>query len=224
MRANLCRFVVGVLVAVLVVACGPSRREYQETLDQLEAQKDELEQKEERIEYLETELGKVTARLADEPEIAEKIKVERVAGTIRFTILNEVLFGKGSFKLQGEGLAALDHLAGLIKEKYPDRNVVIEGHTDNQPYQDPSQFSNWDLSAERALSVLDYLMERGISPERLSIAAYAQYHPVADNSTEEGRRKNRRAVIVVQPEESTVERAHVAGEAVSDATPEQESE
>jgi len=224
MRANLCRFVVGVLVAVSVVACGPSRREYQETLDELEAKQDELEQKEKRLEYLETEVGRLTARLADEPEVIEKIKVEEVAGTIRFTILNEVLFRKGSFALQGEGLAALDHLAGLIREKYPDRNVVIEGHTDNQPYQDPSEFSNWDLSAERALSVLDYLVERGIPPDRLSIAAYAQYRPVADNSTEEGRRKNRRAVIVVQPEESGVERAHVAGEEVTDASPEKESE
>ena len=118
----------------------------------------------------------------------------------------------------------MDHLAGLIREKYPERHVIIEGHTDDQPYQDPSEFSNWDLSAERALSVLDYLVERGISPDRLSIAAYAQYRPVADNSTEEGRRKNRRAVIVVQPEETDVERARVAGEEVSDASPEENDE
>jgi chemotaxis protein MotB len=224
MRTNLWRFIVGALVAVFMVACGPSRREHQETLSDLTAKEEQLEEKEKRIEYLETELRKVTARLADEPEVIEKIKVERVAGTIRFTILNEVLFGKGSFTLQGEGLAALDHLAGLIGEKYPDRHVIIEGHTDNQPYQDPSEFSNWDLSSERALSVLDYLVERGISPDRLSIAAYAQYRPVADNSTEEGRRKNRRAVIVVQPEESEVERARVAGEDVPDASPEKETE
>lgn len=177
-------------------------------VSQVEALQEEVSAKDGRIEYLESELRKTTAQLAGKPEVIEKVKVEKVKGTIRFTILNEVLFQKGSYQLQGEGLAALEHLIQVIKEEYPDRNIVIEGHTDDQPYREPEKFSNWDLSAQRALVVLKHFEERGISPERLSVAAYGQYQPVADNSTEEGRRQNRRAVVVVQPPESSVERAH----------------
>lgn len=196
------------LVAVAVlVSCGPSRREHERAVSQVEALHEEVLAKDARIKYLEDEVRNMASRLAEKPEVIEKVKVEKVKGSVRFTILNEILFQKASSELQAEGQAALETVIQVIKQEYPNRKIVIEGHTDNQPYREPEKFSNWDLSAERALAVLKCFQERGIPPQRLSVAAYGEYQPVADNLTEEGRRKNRRAVVVVQPPESSLERA-----------------
>jgi chemotaxis protein MotB len=205
------------VVATVLISCGPSRREHERTVAEVEALKEEISAKDARIEHLESQIRNLAAELSEKPEVIETVKVEKVKGTIRFTILNEVLFDKASSELQKEGKAALETLIQVIKEEYGDRSIVIEGHTDDQPYKEPQEFSNWDLSAERALAVLKFFEERGIPPKALSIAAYGQYQPVADNSTEEGRRKNRRAVVVVQPPESSVERAR--REAVETSAP-----
>jgi len=208
-----------VIVGGMALSCGPSRREHAETLASLEALREEVMNKDARISYLESEMRKMAAQLAESPEVIETVKVEKVKDTIRFTILNEVLFAKGSFDLQSEGLAALEHLLELIGKQYPERDLVIEGHTDDQPYRDPEKFSNWELSANRALAVLRYFQDRGVAPERLSVAAFGQYRPVEDNSTEEGRRRNRRAVVVVQPAGESVERVQHAAEAEDPASP-----
>lgn len=195
------------LAGTVLLSCGPSRREHERAVSQVQALQEEIMAKDARIGYLEAEMRQKSEQLAEKPEVIETVKVEKVKGSVRFTILNEILFQKASFELQSEGKAALETVIQVIKEEYPDRNIVIEGHTDNQPYKEPERFSNWDLSASRALAVLRFFEQRGVQPVRLSIAAYGQYQPVADNSTEEGRRKNRRAVIVVQPLESSIERA-----------------
>ena len=77
-------------------------------------------------------------------------------------------------------------------------NVRIEGHTDNVPIHTLQFHSNWELSTARAAEIVRIFITReNINPERLSAAGYGEYHPVADNSTEEGRRLNRRIDIVI---------------------------
>jgi chemotaxis protein MotB len=78
--------------------------------------------------------------------------------------------------------------------------VGIEGHTDNEPIRHSGWKSNWELSANRALSVLHYLVDnRGISPTRLSALAYGEFHPVTSNDAKQGRQLNRRVEIVILP-------------------------
>jgi chemotaxis protein MotB len=77
-------------------------------------------------------------------------------------------------------------------------NLRIEGHTDNVPIHTVQFLSNWELSTARATEIIRIFITReNIGPERLSAAGYAEYHPVADNSTEDGRRLNRRVDIVI---------------------------
>ncbi len=77
-------------------------------------------------------------------------------------------------------------------------NLRIEGHTDNVPIHTAYFHSNWELSTARATEVIRLLLTReGIDPDRLSAAGYAEYHPIAENSTEDGRRLNRRVDIVI---------------------------
>lgn len=76
-------------------------------------------------------------------------------------------------------------------------NLRIEGHSDNTPIHTASFASNWELSTARAGSVAALLMRQGIDPQRIAIAGYGEYHPVAGNDTPEGRRANRRVDIVI---------------------------
>ncbi len=75
--------------------------------------------------------------------------------------------------------------------------VRIEGHTDNRPIASGKFRSNWELSTARASAVMAVVLAEGLPPERTSIAGYAEYRPIADNTTDDGRRQNRRVDIVV---------------------------
>ena len=82
-----------------------------------------------------------------------------------------------------------------------DRNITIEGHTDNQPIKYSGWKSNWELSTARATSVLHYLIDKeSVVPERLSATGYGEYRPVVTNDTKEDRQKNRRVEVIILPE------------------------
>lgn len=77
-----------------------------------------------------------------------------------------------------------------------DNTIKIAGHTDNIPINNQKFRSNWDLSAIRAINVMEFMVNQGkVRPERFVIEGYGQYSPKYDNSTEEGRAKNRRVEI-----------------------------
>ena len=79
-----------------------------------------------------------------------------------------------------------------------DNYIRVEGHTDNVPIRNEYFSSNWQLSSTRASNVVEYLINNGrISPDRLSAVGYGEYRPVADNSTDQGRSKNRRVDILI---------------------------
>ena len=79
------------------------------------------------------------------------------------------------------------------------RRFQVSGHTDNEPIRHSSFGSNWQLSAERALEVVNLLVQSGMQPETLSAAGYGEFDPVAANDTAEGKAKNRRIEITLQP-------------------------
>lgn len=105
-------------------------------------------------------------------------------------------FDSGSAALKPNALPALGKIASILSSEPED--LRIEGHTDNIPIHNAQFASNWELSTARATRVLNLLITRfNISPDRLSAAGYAQYHPVASNDTAAGRAMNRRVDIVV---------------------------
>ena len=117
-------------------------------------------------------------------------------GLVVSIVAEGVLFDAGAAELKPEGKVVLDDIAESIS-KIPNQ-VSIEGHTDNRPISTAQYPSNWELSTSRASSVLRYMVGRhGIDPKRLSAAGYADQRPVADNSTDGGRAKNRRVDIAI---------------------------
>lgn len=106
--------------------------------------------------------------------------------------LGNVLFATGRADLKPGATTSLDKLVSFLNQ-YPDRNAVIEGHTDNVG----TSTSNQDLSQRRADSVNTYLLQHGISPQRLNASGMGEDQPVADNDTENGRQQNRRVEIII---------------------------
>jgi chemotaxis protein MotB len=122
-------------------------------------------------------------------------------GLVVTIVTDKILFTAGSAALQGDGLSLLDFMANELTHITND--VSIEGHTDSRPISTSQYPSNWELSTDRATSVLRYMIGRhGLTGERLSAAGYADTHPIADNATVEGAARNRRVEIVVLSEVS----------------------
>ncbi len=122
------------------------------------------------------------------------------AGAYKVTILADVMFDSGSADLTSEGRRVLARAARQIKEQFPDAEIEVRGHSDSVPITHSDWKSNWELSSARALDVLHYLTdEHGFSQERIRAVGFADTDPVASNATAEGRRKNRRAEIVIIP-------------------------
>ncbi len=109
-----------------------------------------------------------------------------------------ILFKLGSTTISEDGQVALQKIAEVLKT-VPDRIFQIEGHTDNLPIKSARFPSNWELSVMRSVEVVKFLEMEGISGSHLSAAGYSEFHPLDDNSTEEGRSENRRIEIVVLP-------------------------
>ena len=121
----------------------------------------------------------------------------RVVGD-RFVFQSEVLFDTGSAAIRPEGKIELDKLAAALveleKQIPPEIAWVlrIDGHTDVRPISSPQFPSNWELSSARAISVVQYLISRGISPQRLVAAGFGEFQPLDGGTTEEAYRRNRR--------------------------------
>ena len=134
--------------------------------------------------------GRLRAILGNRPDI-------RVVGD-RFVFQSEVFFDAGAAVIQPGGRAELDKLAtALIElEKQIPGDVAwvlrVDGHTDVRPIASAQFPSNWELSAARAISVVQYLIARGISPQRLVAAGFGEFQPLESGQTEDAYRRNRR--------------------------------
>ncbi len=167
-----------------------------------------------KIEELSKQLDELMAakRLLEErlsKEIQDKqVKLEMMDKGLVITFVADVLFDSGKAQLKRDAFGVMDKVARVLSENVPQLNVGIEGHTDNQPIKVSGWKSNWQLSTERALSVLNYLTdEKGLSPERFSAIGYGEYRPVSSNDSAEGRRLNRRVEIVILPQMTKAKKA-----------------
>lgn len=136
-----------------------------------------------------------------EDALAPEIKRNEIAVTIGpdglVVSLREIgFFESGSSKIRATSLDTFSRIAWLLAErKY---RLRIEGHTDNKPIHNAQFSDNWELSTARATELVRLLITKyGFAPDRLSAAGYAEYHPVADNDSNENRAKNRRVDLVI---------------------------
>lgn len=132
-------------------------------------------------------------------ESAGKSDVVEVQVTQHYVVLNmkgALLFELGSADLTTEAAAVLDSVATVLKV-YEENTIMIEGHTDNIPINAGIFTSNDVLSDYRALSVFEYLVDRGVSPVHMVHAGRGEYDPIASNDTAEGRAQNRRVTIKI---------------------------
>jgi chemotaxis protein MotB len=132
-----------------------------------------------------------------------QITITELKGKLTMDVVDKILFDSGEAAVKEEGLAVLKRVVDILKN-VKDKNIRVEGHTDNvkiigklaKKYP-----TNWDLSYARAINVTKYLQQGGIDPKILSATAFGEFQPVADNSTPEGRAKNRRIAIILLPKE-----------------------
>lgn len=125
--------------------------------------------------------------------------IEETDVAVKLTLNVPVLFPSGSAELNKDVLAELERLIGPLKD-FPNE-IVIEGHTDNVPISGGAYGSNWELSIARAVSVIDFLIEKGLDPGKLVAGGYGEFHPAFPNDSNENRAKNRRIemTLVRQP-------------------------
>ena len=134
-------------------------------------------------------------------EIASKqVSVGMEDRGLVITFVDEVLYDSGKAVVKSSAYDVLTRVANILKDKVANKNIGVEGHTDNVPIKYSGWKSNWELSTARATSVLHYLVDNcGIAPERLQATGYGEYRPVASNLNDEGRQKNRRVEIIILP-------------------------
>ncbi len=118
-------------------------------------------------------------------------------GTITVTLPNAILFDSGKATLKKTTSTELDHIQSVLRDRYSGKQIDVAGHTDTDPIKKSKWKDNWELSAQRALSVLRYLVKRGISEKEIQAVGCGQSQPIASNSTASGKAKNRRVEIVV---------------------------
>lgn len=130
----------------------------------------------------------------NDPDI--EINVEK--GVVFISISDKLLFQSGSYNVTAKAKEVLAKVAKVVNGK-PDFECMVEGHTDNVPYQSGVLLDNWDLSVKRSTSIIRVLQSLGVNPKQLIAAGRADYVPLVDNNTAENRATNRRTRIVVLP-------------------------
>jgi len=163
----------------------------QSELDELRAERAETEKRLEAFRALTASFQKMID--------SGKLQVTMRHGRMIVKLPAEFLFASGSAEISKEGQTALAEVAGILKH-LPDRRFMVAGHTDNIPVGPTSPFkNNLQLSTARAETVTEQLISAGMNAAHLSAAGYSQYEPVHENSSEAGRRENRRIEIILLP-------------------------
>lgn len=130
---------------------------------------------------------------------AQGVDVQVLKGVVYISLSDNMLYKSGSYEISDQAGATLSKIAKIIKD-YSTYDVLIEGNTDNVPISQKNIRNNWDLSALRASSVVQALQNTyQVDPKRLTAGGRGEYNPVADNTTDSGKLKNRRTQIIITP-------------------------
>ena len=137
-------------------------------------------------------------------EEMKEVDVQVLKGVVYISLADNMLYQSGSYEVNSRAQETLSKIAKIITD-YKDYDVLIEGNTDNVPVSTTSAKmknirNNWDLSALRASSVVQYLQDHfGVNPKRLTAGGRGEYNPVTSNDTEVGKQRNRRTQIIITP-------------------------
>ena len=132
-------------------------------------------------------------------EELKEVDVQVLKGVVYISLADNMLYKSGSYEINSRAAETLSKIAKIIKD-YKDYDVLIEGNTDNVPIKRENIRNNWDLSTLRASSVVQALQnDYGVDPKRLTAGGRGEYNPIADNSTETGKQRNRRTQIIITP-------------------------
>jgi chemotaxis protein MotB len=167
------------------------------TLDQ------ERTAKEEEIKRLTRTQEELSKSLQDEISKGN-ITIQQVRDRLTINMVDRVLFDSGQAQVKPAGVKVLKQVSDILKT-VTDKQIRIEGHTDNKPISTKLQDrfkTNWELSTARATTVVRYLIDQGsVDRRHLSAVGYADTQPRASNDSEEGRSSNRRIEIVLYPKD-----------------------
>jgi chemotaxis protein MotB len=125
-----------------------------------------------------------------------QLQVRQYRNMLSVDLAEQIFFDSGSAALKAGGKDVLKTVGGALKG-YENKIIRVVGHTDNVPVSKSQFASNWELSVARATTVVRFLQEVGVPPERMIAAGRGEYNPVAPNDTPEGRQKNRRIEIML---------------------------
>lgn len=143
------------------------------------------------------ELAEKIEEAVNESNLADQIEISFTSQYVRLSMKGALLFSPGSAELREEATKVLEK-AAVVLERYAKGTIEIEGHTDSVPHYSAKYANNEELSSARALSVFYYLLEHSnLDPVNLKHAGMGDRVPIADNSTAEGRSKNRRVEIKI---------------------------
>ena len=137
-------------------------------------------------------------------EEMKEVDVQVLKGVVYISLADNMLYKSGSYEINDRAQETLSKIAKIIMD-YKDYDVLIEGNTDNVPINTEAATmknirNNWDLSALRASSVVQYLINHfGVEPKRLTAGGRGEFNPVASNDTEVGKQRNRRTQIITTP-------------------------
>ena len=130
----------------------------------------------------------------------EDINIKVDKGVVYIDISDKLLFKSGKYEITPQAKEVLGKVAAVLKNQ-PDIEFMVEGHTDNVAYSNGVLLDNWDLSVKRSTAVVRILQNQyGLDPKKMAAAGRGEYNPVADNSTAQGKAKNRRTRIVILPQ------------------------
>jgi chemotaxis protein MotB len=132
-------------------------------------------------------------------EELKEVDVQVLKGVVYISLADNMLYKSGSYEINERASETLSKIAKIIKD-YKDYDVLIEGNTDDVPISRENIRNNWDLSCLRASSVVQALQNQyGVDPKRLTAGGRGEYNPLAENTTEIGKQRNRRTQIIITP-------------------------
>jgi chemotaxis protein MotB len=131
---------------------------------------------------------------------SKDVTISELKGKLTVNIVDRILFDSGEAELKPDGQKLLEQIAAVLST-HTNRQIHVIGHTDDVPIR--RRFtSNWELSTARAIAAVRFLQEKaGVDARHLGALGYGEFHPIAPNTSAEGRAKNRRIEVVILPEE-----------------------
>ena len=180
---------------LLLKKIGERENELEERITRVEVLETLISNQQEAMQMLKKTLADALLNFED-----KGLTVEARDGKVYVSMENKLLFKSGSWEVESEGKKAISSLGKVLAEN-PDISILIEGHTDNVPYQGKGPLKgNWDLSTKRATSIVTLLLtHKEILPQNLTAAGRGEFLPVAPNSSKNGRAINRRIEVVLSP-------------------------